>query len=296
MNLFKKNILCAFAVSIILLTNSLKGVDSIAITAPAASSTVTGMPLAISGTSSQANKDVRVSINTTEIAIVTTAGDGTWSFSLDDLYNGSYTITATLISDSFEILATSSNNFTVSNPNTIFITYPEEGNYIVDNPALISGEASLASTSVSISVDSVPVATTTTDAQGNWQTPYTLSSNGAHTLMAQLMGLGSPVTTVTINAQVPVIFSTGMSEMSIIAGRIPTAGSGVGSGYSYSVAGSAATITFSPTLSSVPVVTATGLYSLGSSTVSLASVSTTTTVINFSAGTEEIHFVALTLA
>lgn len=287
---------CLVALSMV--GNALFAVDSVAITTPAVSSTVSGQPLIITGTSSQASSSVRLTIDSTEIGTATTDGLGDWMFTLLNLNNGSYAIRADLLSNTSVVLATSTNGFMVHNPETITIDSPIDGDVIFLSSLMATGQSSLASSNVQLLIDASLVTTTTTDVNGSWQAMCTLSSNGAHTLLAKLLVAGVPVATdsVAITAAIPVIFPTGRSQITIIDGEAPTSGSGSGVGYTYSVSGSIITINFSPAFATVPAVIATGFRSSGSSTVTLASVSTSAANISFSAGTQKVHFTAMTFA
>lgn len=293
MNIIKKNILF-----LLLLCNlTTQGVDYVTITAPAQGATVSGAPLSISGTSSQANYRVRLKINTTEIGSATTDGSGNWAFSATTS-NGSRTITADLMSSLFETVATSTNSCTIQNPATITITTPQDNDAVLSNPATVVGTTSASAGLVNLSLDGTLVTTATADTSGNWQAAYTLTTNDTHTLMAQLMVLGSPVASASVDimAAVPVIFPTGKSQIRVINGNVPTTGSGSGSGFTYSVSGSIVTINFVPAFSSVPSIIATGLRASGSSTVTLSSVTTTAASTTFSTGTQRIYFTASALA
>lgn len=288
---------CLSLLSVLFLTLTLNAVDLIVITAPAASATVSGQPLAITGISSQANFRVRLTLNTTIIGSATTNGSGNWSFSSSNVGNGTHTLTADLIDNDYRILATDSNTFTIQNAETITIATPTEGDNVALNPATVTGSASLPSTTVQLLLDNVLTATTTTDTQGNWQAAYTMSANGAHALLAKLIVSGSPVATTTtnINAKIPVIYPTGKTSERIIKGEIPTTGSGSGAGYTYSVSGSIITINFVPAFTTAPLLIATGVRASGSSTVTVASVSTSAASVSFSTSTQKIYFTASTL-
>lgn len=291
---FKKIIIL---MSLIFISCRVFGADTVTITAPADGATVSGQPLSISGTSSRASFRVRLTVNTTEIGYATTDGSGNWIFSTNDLANGSYTIRADLINSSFAVLATDTNSFTVQNAETIFITSPAEDEVVFLNPYTAIGTASLASTTVKLSLDASLVATTTTDTSGNWQAQYSIGSNGIHTLLAELIVSGSPVASSSIDiiGTIPVYFPAGKSQIMLVSGTIPTTGSGSGSGYTYSVSGSAITVTLSPTFSVTPIVLAMGQQTSGSSTVTVSSVSTSVLTIDFTASTESVHFIAFAL-
>ncbi|MBS1986609.1 hypothetical protein JST99_01610 [Candidatus Dependentiae bacterium] len=172
--------------------------DFVIITDPAQSSTVVGNPLVIAGSSSQAGLAVRITVNTTEIGSVITNGSGDWSVNLNDVNDGSYTITADLLDGSLNILATDTNSFTVQNPPSIFITSLADGD-ILGNPIIVHGSASLPNTTVNVSVDSVVMATTTTGNSGEWTTFFNVPTSGIHTLLAELIVSGSPVASHSIS-------------------------------------------------------------------------------------------------
>lgn len=203
----KIHILQAFL--LLISSTQLMAVDFITITTPANASTITSAPISITGTSSQASTQVQLIVNTTTIGSATTDGSGNWNFSLPSLINANYTLTANLISSSQGTLATTTNAFTANVP-TVTVSSPAQNETIFLNPATIAGKISASSGLVNISLDGTLVTTATADTSGNWSTTYTLTSNGAHTLLAQLMIAGSPAasTSISITAQVPVINST----------------------------------------------------------------------------------------
>lgn len=172
---------------------------TVTITSPTNNATVTSTPITISGTSSQAYAIVRLSISTTIIGSTTTDISGNWNFTLQTLNNGTYALTATLMDSGFGILATTTNTFTMTNPETITITNPQYNTQIFANPAIISGTSSLANGLVNIYLDGTLI-TTATASNNSWSTTYTLNSFGAHTLAAQLINNGSMVATTTVNS------------------------------------------------------------------------------------------------
>lgn len=273
---------------------NVNGMETVTIVNPANSATVSGSPLVINGTSSEANALVRLRLDSIDIGTVQTDAYGDWSFELSGGNNGSYTLYATLMTNSFDMLATTNNSFTIENPESIVILAPTHDQAVLYNPLTISGVSSLPSTTVRISLDSVVVATTTTDSNGDWSTSCTLNSNGLRTLLAELIVSGYPVAsaTITIDAQIPVIFPTGKSQVRVVGGIAPTTGSGTGTAYTYSVSGSIVTINFVPAFGATPAITATGLRTSGSSTVTVTSISATAATIAFSTGTQNISFTA----
>lgn len=293
----KKNILLLHVLNLLLATAIIKGDDFITITNPANSASVSGSPLVINGTSSQANYSVRIFINTTEIPYATTDSNGDWTISSEGIADGDYTVTAYLVNANYGTLATAQNSFSVTNPDSISITIPESEATLFFDPVTIAGISSLPSTTVRLSLDGNIITTTTTDANGDWQTSYVITTNGVHTLLAELMVSGSPVASSSIDilANIPFVFPTGTSQLRLIDGNIPTSGSGSGQGYTYSVSGSTITINFTPAFAVIPSVTATGLRASGSSTVTLSSVSTTAASVIFSTGTQKVHFSASAL-
>lgn len=296
-----KKIIGIVSISFFLFTNLILADDFISITDPIASSygTVSGNPLVISGTSSLANTTVRLFINTTEQTTITTDAYGNWNTTSSDLANGTYMLTALLVvSSSPPIITTQS--FTVYNGETINISSPTQASAIVLNPVTLSGTASLSNATINIYLDGTLVATTTTDAQGNWQYSYTLTTtNGSHTFLVDLLEYGYeyPVASASVDIvnSIPFVFPSGTSQARFVNGDVPTSGSGSGPGYTYSVSGSTITINFVPAFSTTPSMTTTGLRSAGSSTVSLTAVSATAATIGFSSGTQVVHFSAATL-
>ena len=99
----------------------LRGADTITINNPVDSSTVSGNPLLIDGTSSQVSFTVRLTIDSTVIGSTTTDGVGDWDFSYPFLGNGNYTVTADLLDGGFQVLATDTNSFSVGSSETIAI-------------------------------------------------------------------------------------------------------------------------------------------------------------------------------
>lgn len=302
MNFTKKNLILVSALSMIASTSLLMCSDYITITdpIPSGSGSVSGNPLIMDGTSSEPNMNVRLFINGTEVSPVGTDGSGNWSQNVTGLGNGSYTLTAWLTDSSFNILATDSVSFTVDNGNSIYINSPYEGQTVSFDPVTLSGAASIPSATINILLDSNQVASTTADGNGNWETSYTVTAaNGVHTFTVELMA-GDDVTVlasanVDVIANIPLVFPSGTSQLRFINGDIPTTGSGSGDGYTYTISGSTLTINFVPAFSITPSITATGLKSSGSSTVSLTSVTTTAASIAFSSGTQKVHFSASAL-
>lgn len=281
--------------SVLFSTALLYSYDFITINDPAYDYIINDTNVTFDGTSSQPNFQVQLIVNSTHIGSTTTDVYGNWSFTLQDLSDGTYTLTANLLSDAFEIIATEASIFTMINPDNIIISTPSDGDAVFINPLTVTGSASVPSTTVELYLDDVLVETTATDVNGNWQTSCTITSNGAHTLLAQLTDIyGYPITSTStdIIAAIPIIFPTGKSQVRVTAGSIPTTGSGSGPGYTYTISGSIATINFIPAFSSIPSIIATGLRSSGSSTVTVTSISTTATSIAFSSGTQNIGFTA----
>ena len=266
--------------------------------------TVSGSPLVVSGTASVANAIVRLTYDNIPAPAAITDAYGNWSATYN-LIDGNHTIIAQLSTpDRHGFLAMDQVTCIVQNPPSITIVSPVQGNTISYEPLILSGTASLPLAPVQISLDGTLVATTNTDGNGNWQASYTPTiPNGMHTFLVELVDsdygdydyndyppLAS--TTVDINIAVPIVFPTGKNQVSVIAGLIPTSGSGSGPAYTYTISGSIATINFIPAFDSIPSVNATGLRSSGSSTVSVASISPTAASIAFSTGTQYINFTA----
>lgn len=86
------------------------------INSPANGSTITSMPLQVSGNASQTNCTVRLKIDGALIADVITDANGNYSTTVSTVSNGAHTITADLmcITSPATILASASNNFIVS--------------------------------------------------------------------------------------------------------------------------------------------------------------------------------------
>jgi len=293
-----KNKLRASVITALIITTILKCDESITITAPTDSGTVIGNPLSINGTSSQPNLYVRIFINDIEASVITTDTNGNWSQNIHGVSNGTHTLTVHLTDSLYNILATNSTSFTVNNGHSIKFISPISSNSISCYALTLSGTSTFPSATVNLSLDGSLIATTTADADGNWQTTTTLSTeNGSHTILAELVNAGNTVASSNINVTtaLPIVFPSGASQIRIIDGNIPTSGSGSGQGYTYTVSGSAMTINFVPAFSSAPSITATGLRSSGSSTVSLSAVSATAVTIAFSTGTQKIHFSAAAL-
>lgn len=274
--------------------------ETITISNPTDGSTISGVSIPFSGTSSLANATVHLLINTTTIAKVTADTGGNWSFTYNGLADGSYTVTAKVVDSTFATLATDSNSFTVANPHKITVTTPAQDETLTTLlPTTIQGISSVESGFVQLYMDTVFTSTVSTDANGNWQANYPALVNGPHTLFAQLV-TASPLevvadTTVTFTSSNPLIFSSGVSLIRVVQGRVPTSGSGSGLGFTYSVSGSIITLIFSPAFTSTPYVVATGQRSSGSSTVTVTSVSTTSVSVAFSTGTQQVSFQATLL-
>ena len=271
--------------------------DTITITNPVDSSTVSGNPLLIDGTSSQASFTVRLTIDTTVIGSTTTDGVGDWNFSYPFLGNGNYTVTADLLDGSFQVLATDTNSFSIGSTESINIFSPFEEEDIVLSTTVASGVASLPSTTVELYIDNILAGTTTTDSNGLWQIPFTLPSNGSHDLQVYLIVSGNPVANsgVTVIGKMPIVLPAPGTQIALIGGTVPTSGSGTGFGYSYSVSGVSITITFDTAFASTPIVLATPSDS-GAATATVSSASASQIVIDFSVGTDEVNFAAMTLS
>lgn len=283
MNTLKKTALLLHIFFSMISTPAL-GADTIAITSPANGASVSGKPLAITGTSSLRNGSVRLFIKNTEIGYTPTNSSGNWTFSSNELANGNYTITAYLSNDS-STLATTQNAFTVVNAESISIQTPQDKETLTSNPVTISGTSSRPSASVQLSLDSTPIGTTTTDSSGSWQTSHNVTTNGSHTIVAELTASGKAVASSTINVSINIPFRT-------ISGSVPTSGSSSGTEYTSTADSSSVTVNFSPVFATVPSVVATGQSAAGTSTVTLTSVTTSKAVLNFSPGTSTVHFTA----
>ncbi|MBS1986611.1 hypothetical protein JST99_01620 [Candidatus Dependentiae bacterium] len=279
-----KNVLKLFALFAVISTSALIASDFITITTPTNGSTVSGSPLSVTGTSSQPNAQVEFLFDGVDIGSITTDESGNFSVSFASIPNGTYAITLSLLaSDGTTVLATTTISFAIVNPATIFITTPSTGTEIFINPITVSGTASNPSTTVHISVDGSLVATTTTDDSGNWSSTFYLTSNGYHTILAELIASDSIVATNSISVLTTII-------QRILKGYVPTIGSGSGPGYTYSNSGSITSITATTPFVFAPVAIATGKQSSGASTVTVVSVSNSGLDISYSLGTEGIYF------
>lgn len=284
-----------FFVLAVISTATVYSSDFVAILTPVVSSSVSGKPLSVTGISSQASAQVRVTINNTVVGVAITDILGNWSFTSNDINNGNYTATADLMDGSNLILASATNSFTIANAASIIINTPSDGDDLVNNNFYVSGIASLPSTTVNLSIDSTLAGTTTTDANGRWSLSVGLATGGAHTVLAELIVLAVPVATHTISvtATVPIVFPTGKKQMTVKAGLVPTTGSGSGPGYSYSNSGSITTITFTPAFTAAPIVVATGRRASGSSTITMSTVTASAVNLLFSTSTTHINFYAI---
>lgn len=259
--------------------------------------TVSGKPLTVNGTASLANAIVRLAYDNIPAPAAITDASGNWSSTYTLNNDGKHIVLASLATPTLNGAFKSDQvTFTVDNPPSITIATPTAGSTISYEPINISGTASLPSTLVHISLDGTLIATTTTDSNRNWQSSYApTTSNGPHTLLVELMS--DPYTvlasaTVDVTVSVPIIFPSGKNQVNVVAGMIPTTGSGSGPGYIYTISGSIATINFTPAFSSMPSIIATGLRASGSSTVSVTAITPTATSIAFSTGTQYINFTA----
>lgn len=274
-------------------TQQTKAPDFINIVQP--TGTVSGTPLIINGNSSEPNCKVRLMINTTIIAMINTDGGGNWNYNYPQLQNGNYTVKADLLDNSWNILATDVQAFTVVNPESIIIVSPIDNETVFTASSWISGIASLISALVRISIDDTVTTTVPVDSYGNWQTSYPSLYNDSHTLLTELLTGTTVITTNTVNfvSVNPIMFPHNVCQINLIEGIIDiAAGFGSGNGFTHTVSGSNITINFIPPFSLSPFIIATGQYSSGASTVALSFVSTTSAIMNFSAGTEYVHFMA----
>lgn len=273
--------------------------NTLTITNPISSEngTVSGKPLTVSGTASLANAIVRLAYDNIPAPAALTDASGNWSSTYTLNNDGNHIVIASLATPTLNgSFVTDQVTFTIANPPSITISTPTAGSTISYEPINISGTASLPSTLVHVSLDGTLIATTTTDSNGNWQTSYApTTTNGVHTFLVELMS--DPYTTIasaTVNVtiSVPIVFPSGKNQVNVVAGIIPTTGSGSGPGYMYTISGSIATVNFTPAFSSTPSIIATGLRASGSSTVSVTSMTPTATSIAFSTGTQYINFTA----
>jgi large repetitive protein len=301
MNFIKKNILILSILGLFAAGTKLKADDAVTIINPIAQEfgTVSGNPLSINGSSSEANFTIRLYLNTNYIGSTVTDESGNWSYTVPGyLNNGSYQLEAWLINASFSILATNTITFMIDNGNWLIVTSPQEAQIISFDPVNFSGQSSLPDATIKISLDGNQIATTTTDSNGNWGYTYTMTSaNGIHTFFVELISGDVTVASGTVNVitNIPFVLPPGTSQIRFIDGNVPTSGSGSGVGYTYSVSGSTMTVNFVPVFSATPSMIATGLRTAGSSTVSLTSISATAATIAFSTGTQRIHFSASAL-
>lgn len=190
-----------FSINILLFligSTQLSATDFVTITTPAQSATVSGSPLAINGTSSQAGFTVQLFVNTTFAGSAPTDNSGNWTFSTFVVDDGPITITAKLIDGTYSTYAATSNTCTIQNPESIAITTPSTNEQISVNPAAIVGNTSKQGGLVNIYLDGNLITTAT--AQNNtWQATYTLNSYGPHTLAANLMVNGSSVASASVD-------------------------------------------------------------------------------------------------
>lgn len=298
MNLLPKNILILVLLS---LSSSLLGLEAASISITNPSGTINGNEISMNGSSSEANAFVSIYLNGNYLGYVTTNGIGNWSYTMAGVtQNGNYTLEVSLLNRDLNVLATSSRTFTVSNSNSINITSPTPNQILVSNPVTLSGIASLPFATVNISLDGSLVTTATTDGEGNWERSYTLNAApGTRTFLAQLLLSGSPTASASVNItnNIPLVFPQGISQNRLIAGNIsvPTPASGSGPGYTYSISGSTVTISFVPSFSVVPTVTATGFRNSGSSTITISAISSSSVSLVFSTSTQRIYFSASAL-
>lgn len=276
---------------------------SIKITSPSQGSSLNSIPLMISGISSLANATVNITIDSIAAGTTTSDENGNWQLTCAGLSNGSHTIVANLFNTTspLSILASHSSTVTINQANSISIFNPQ-ANQIISSTVSSSatGSSCLANAALQILIDGSIICTTTTDALGNWQASYPPMTVGIHTLTANLMS-GSPLNTVATASQTfisgaPVLFPTGASQIRLVQAKIPTTGSGSGLGYTYTSSGSSITVTFTPAFATIPTVIASGYRATGSATVTVSSISTNSTTISFSTGTQYVTIIATTLS
>lgn len=271
--------------------------DYISIANPVNGSTVTSSPLVISGSSSQSSSTVSLSLNSTAIGTTTTDAYGNWSFSDAQLLNGSNSLTVNLLNSSSTVIATATSNFTVSVPNAITISSPTSGSTFLTPIVSLSGYATLASSSVRLTIDGTLYTTITTDSLGHWQTNSATLTNATHTLLVELLVSGVAVanatSTFTVNA--PLILPSGYSKLKVIEGVVATNGTIVsGAGFTTSTGLLTLTVNYTAPFTSAPIVVATSEASL-LPVVTIASNSTTSTTFNLGSGITNIHFLATQL-
>ncbi len=174
--------------------------DFINIFNPAESSTISSFPTTISGNASQSNSTVSLEIDSIAIGATITDSLGNWIFSYPLISNGAHTITANLLDSLNTIIATSSNDFTVSSSDAIEIVSPTQDEIVLTAFPTITGLSSESSATVEVFIDSVSIGTALTNAIGSWSIDSPQLSNASHTAQANLLPGATDSVTFTVSA------------------------------------------------------------------------------------------------
>lgn len=267
------------------------------IISPENGSTVAGASLLFTGTSTQKNKIISLSLNGTTISRQSTDGNGDWSFIYPStLSNGFYVNLTEILNDDFSILDAATNNFTVLNPPSVTILGPSEYDIIDPCSYKACGTASEFPSNLAISIDNKFTETTIVDLSGNWTAGLPSMQNGYHELKAELLNPSRSIiatSTQVFESGSEVFFPNQISQLNILIGRIDTSVStGEGPGFTYTISDPNITIDFTQTFYTTPVIIATGQKAAGDSIITIVSASNTQAVLSFSAGTEFVNFEA----
>jgi uncharacterized delta-60 repeat protein len=214
-------------------------------------STITTNTVSLSGTSSESDASVGITLDGTTIASAITDTEGAWDAGTSSIItNGSHTLIATLSSNGIAIASTTV-NFTVAAPDTIAITSPANGSVVSSAAPPIQGVSSQANATVQVSVDGTLAATVTTDAFGNWSTTSPTLVSGAHTVTADLIvgstTVASSTNSFTVSLAPSITITTPAYGSTITSSTTPITGTSTLAGATVNVFGDGVFLGFTTT-------------------------------------------------
>lgn len=211
-----------FAVTRLLSSNA----AMISITSPADGATITGSTFLMNGFSSQTGSGVRLVLDGTNIATVTSSSTGAWDARTSPVIaNGVHTLVATLLSGE-TILTSDTHTITINAAtDTIAIAEPASDSTVATATPDIEGTSSQGSKKVRVKLDGTILATVDTEPDGSWELEYpedytSVISSGAHTLVADLMD-GETVLATTSASITSSVVST-CSQIMMLGGTFLT--------------------------------------------------------------------------
>lgn len=178
--------------------------DTVSINSPVDGSTSTTNTLTISGSSNVPNVSVRISIDGTAVATVSTDASGAWSAGSFSLPNNTtppgYAITADLISG-VTIIATQTIHAYVNvsgAPDLVSVASPADGSTVITPIPSVFGGSSQTGQQVEVKLDGTVITTASTNSIGTWNAGNSwIMANGLHTILAKLLAGTQPTATST---------------------------------------------------------------------------------------------------